>query len=90
MPCRSRHFSGAEAADCTAKLSADWHSNTQEVVRTHKPFEVVAVADSQAGHHSLGTLAEAAAGSNLGPVAALSGDTPVNDTSAITYEKAAP
>ena len=90
MPCKSRHFSGAEAADYTAKLRTDWHSNTQEMVLTHKPFEAVVVADSQADHYSPGTPAEAAAGSNLGPAAALSGDTPVNVTVAITYEKVVP
>jgi hypothetical protein len=58
--------------------------------RTHKPFEAVAVADSQAGHHNPGTPAEAAADSNFDQAAPLGADIPVNDTAAITYEKVVP
>lgn len=51
--------------------------------RTHKPLEAVAVADSQAGHYSPGTPAEAAEGSNLDLQVALMTDTLVKDTGAI-------
>lgn len=65
-----------------------WFPNTpsRKFRRTHKPLEAEAAADNQAGHHSPGTTAEAAEGSNLDQVVPLMTDTLINDTRAIDNE----
>lgn len=63
-------------------LSMNWYPN-RDIRRTHKPPEAVAVADSQADHHSpAGTPAEAAEDSSFDQVVPLMTDTLVNDTEA--------
>jgi hypothetical protein len=65
-------------------LSMNWYPN-RDIRRTHKPPEAVAVAvaDSQADHHSpAGTPAEVAEDSSLDQVVPLMTVTLVNDTEA--------
>ena len=89
-PCKSYCPSGAEAVDYMIRLSVGWYPNTpgRNFRRTHKPLEAAAAADSQADHHSPGTTAEAAEGSNLDQAAVpLITDILINDTGAITTSR---
>jgi hypothetical protein len=88
-PCRNHLFSAVGAADYTTKGSAGRYSISvleENFGRTHKLPAAEAVADSRAGQHSPGRTVAAAAGSNLvlDQAVALSADTSVNDTAALT------